>query len=300
MKAAEIEVRLDGAEVTRKVAIGEDALLGDLHALVQTAMGWNDTAFHSFEVAGAMYGDLDDEDFFESHDDAQHEDEVSIADAFRSVRELTYRYGSWSHTVKLLGTTDRDSDQPACLDGRGACPGDPEGEPAVPFNREQANARIAETFVTIPDYDPTKPQDIGVWQGVELDAMLPLVLDYLDQRGEDDDGDPRMLRAHLQVLAEAMLADGDAPELQRAVERFIAQGLPRAEAIDAMVALMCDYPEVLDHDAEGAFDDYLAAVDGYDVATFKQRFPGSAAGAVAALTAKMASRDSGAKNKKRN
>jgi hypothetical protein len=263
-------------------------------------MGWNDTAFHSFLLGGAVYGDLDDEDFVDSHGTASHEDEVSIAEAFAAARSLKYLYGSWSHTLTLAGTTDRPIDRPTCLDGRGACPGDPEGEPALPFNRAEANARIAETFVTVPDYDPAVDQDPSVWQGVELDAMLPLVLAYLDSRGEDDQGDARILRAHLQVLAEAMMADGDAPELARAVVRLRGHGMRRDEALDAVVALMTDYPEVLDHDAEGAFDDYLAAVDTYDAATFRKRFPGSAAGAAAALTAKIAARDTGrARNSKK-
>ncbi|HSI06775.1 MAG: plasmid pRiA4b ORF-3 family protein [Myxococcota bacterium] len=298
MQTSELEIRLDGSDVSRRVIIGGDALLGDLHALVQTSMGWNDTAFHSFETGGATYGDLDDEDFVDGHPDAQHEDDVSVGEAFQNSKQLKYRYGSWTHTIGLIGTSDRDSERPACLDGRGACPGDPEGEPEVAWNREQANARIAETFVDIPEYDADAPQEPAIWRGVELDAMLPPVFDYLERRAEDDPGDARILRAHLQVLAEAMIADGDAPELTHAVGRFTKGGMRRAEAVDAMVALMCDYPEVLDHDAEGAFDDYLAAVDAYDVATFKQRFPGSAAGAVAALAAKIASRDPGKKAKR--
>jgi hypothetical protein len=167
----------------------------------------------------------------------------------------------------------------------------------VPFNREQANSRIAETFVSLPDYDADVAQDPEIWRGVELDAMLPPVIDYLDRRAEDEPGDARVLRAQLQVLAEAMIADGEAPELVQAIGRFAKGGTRRAEAMDAMVALMCDYPEVLDHDAEGAFDDYLAAVDAYDIATFKTRFPGSAAGAVAALAAKIAARGAGKKKR---
>ncbi len=300
MQTSELEIQLDGGDVSRRVLIGGEALLGDLHALVQTSMGWNDTAFHSFDIGGSVYGDLDDEDFVDGHADAEHEDDVSVGEAFQGGKEVKYRYGSWTHTIRLIGVSDRDSERPSCVDGRGACPGDPEGEPPVPWNREQANARIAETFVSIPEYDADATQDLAVWRGVELDAMLPPVVDYLERRAEDDPGDALILRAQLQVLAEAMIADGDAPELTQAITRFTKTGVRRAEAVDAMVALMCDYPEVLDHDAEGAFDDYLAAVEAYDVATFKQRFPGSAAGAVAALAAKIASRDGAKKKAKRN
>lgn len=300
MQTSELEIRLTGSDTSRRVLIPSSALLGDLHALVQTAMGWNDTAFHSFIGGTTTYGDLDDEDFVESHPDAEHEDDVSVDEAFRGRNELTYSYGSWTHTIARIAVSDRDSERPVCLDGRGPCPGDPEGEPPIPWNREAANSRIAETFVSIPEYDANAAQDTAVWRGIELDAMLPPVVDYLERRAEDDPGDARILRAQLQVLAEAMIADGDAPELSGAIARFATGGVGRAEAMDAMVALMCDYPEVLDHDAEGAFDDYLAAVDSYDVATFKKRFPGSAAGAVAALAAKIASRDPGKKKSKRN
>ena len=61
MQSSELEVRLDNGDVTRRVLISSDALLGDLHALVQTSMGWNDTAFHSFVIGGAIYGDMDDD-----------------------------------------------------------------------------------------------------------------------------------------------------------------------------------------------------------------------------------------------
>lgn len=298
METCEIDIALEGADVTRRVRIPSAALLGDLHVLIQTAMGWNDTRFHTFVIDDEVLGDRDDEDFTEAHPDADHEDDFELADVFTEPsRNVTYTYGTWTHRLALNAMVDSDEERPGCVSGKGTCPADPDDE--VPFDLAVANARINDAFVTIPDYDADIDQDPVVWQETELDDMLPIVLDYLDTRGELTDADARVLRAHLQVLAEAMMADGESPELSRAIERFRESGLTRSEAIDAMVALMTEFPQVLDEEAEDAFDAYLETVDTYEVEAFKKRFPQSAAGAVRALADQIADRDRNRRKRQR-
>src|ERR1041384_3331466 len=115
MQTSELEIRLDRYEFNPRVLINSEGILGDLHALVQTAMGWNDSVFHAFDLGGHIYGDLDDEDFVEGHGDAEHEDDVSIGEAFDGRKELKYRYGSWTHTIAMVGPSDRDSERPVCV-----------------------------------------------------------------------------------------------------------------------------------------------------------------------------------------
>lgn len=281
METCELDILLDGTKVSRRVRIPSAALLGDLHVLVQTAMGWNDTVFHSFIIDTETLGDLDDEDFVEAHPNADHEDDFELADVFADAeRNVTYAYGKWRHTLRLNTMVD-GGERPVCISGQGDCPADPD-EP-VPFSVDGANARIEDAFMTVPDYDADQEQNAQLWQETELDDMLPMVLDYLDTRGELTDDQARVLRAQLQVLTEAMLADGQAPELANAIHRFRDNGSTRSQAIDAMVALMTEFPQVLDDEADDAYDAYLVETEDYTPQAFKKRFPEGAAGAATAM-----------------
>jgi hypothetical protein len=286
METCELDILLDGTNVRRRVRIPSAALLGDLHVLVQTAMGWNDTVFHSFIIDDEVFGDLDDADFVEAHPEGEHEDDFELADVFANAEQrVTYAYGQWRHTLTLAAMLESDVERPVCISGHDDCPADPEAPLA--FNLAATNARIDDAFLTVPDYDADAEQDPHVWQETELDDMLPLVLDYLDTRGELTNGDARILRAQLQVLTEAMLADGQAPELEAAMARFRESGSTRAQAIDALVALMTDFPQVLDDEADDAYDDYLAATQSFQPRDVKKRFPAGTPGAITALTQKI-------------
>jgi hypothetical protein len=286
MEQCELDIILDGTNVRRRVRIPSAALLGDLHVLVQTAMGWNDTAFHSFIIDDEVFGDLEDEDFVEANPEGEHEDDFELSDVFADAeRRVTYAYGKWRHNLTLNAMIERDEERPVCVSGQGDCPPDPDAP--VVFDLASTNARIDDAFMSIPDYDADADQDAAVWQETELDDMLPLVMDYLDTRGELTDDNARVLRAQLQVLCEAMLSDGQAPELEAAVQRFRSSGATRSQAIDAMVALMSEFPQVLDDEADDAYDDYLAAAEKIKPSDLQKRFPQGTAGAITALAQKI-------------
>jgi len=105
----------------------KDVTLGQLHALIQTAMGWTNSHMHQFEIAGTRYTDLrfmmDDfgaidysglrvSDLVEKHD---------------TKLRMGYEYDfgdGWQHEVVLEDVTEseRGIQYPRCIDGERACP----------------------------------------------------------------------------------------------------------------------------------------------------------------------------------
>ena len=50
---------------------------------------------------------------------------------------------------------------------------------------------------------------------------------------------------------------------------------------------MTEFPQVLDDEADDAYDDYLGAAEKFEPRDFKKRFPQGAAGAITALAQKI-------------
>ncbi|MFW6146484.1 MAG: plasmid pRiA4b ORF-3 family protein [Planctomycetota bacterium] len=163
-----IRIELEGTSppIWRRVAVPADVTLGDLHAVIQVAMGWEDDHLHEF-VLRRINGGVDVEDLI-----ARMEDPDSIAELRRGGRRmrvnfqsstspygdpmpiemgededaftlqelcpktrgrLTYVYDfgdSWEHriTVEKAKTPGlTEADAPVCLDGAEACPPEDSG-----------------------------------------------------------------------------------------------------------------------------------------------------------------------------
>jgi hypothetical protein len=115
--------------IWRRIAT-KDVTLGQLHALIQTAMGWTNSHLHQFEIAGSRYTDprfmMDDLDDFGAIDYsglrvsdlvAQHGDKLRMS--------YEYDFGDgWQHEVVLEEVTEpeRGIRYSRCLDGERACP----------------------------------------------------------------------------------------------------------------------------------------------------------------------------------
>lgn len=124
----QLKVTLYGAKppIWRRVQVPASTTLGDLHHIIQTAMGWTDSHLHEFEVNGARYSSPSD-----YYDDPDPE----VADA-RSVRvgdlvpvggKLTYTYDfgdDWRHDILVEQETDVEPgvSLPRCVGGRRCCP----------------------------------------------------------------------------------------------------------------------------------------------------------------------------------
>jgi hypothetical protein len=107
--------------VWRRIAVPGSLTLRELHAVLQTAMRWEDAHLHLFRIGNVRYGDV--EDFPGELGD---EETTTVSDVAAGAAEFSYEYDfgdGWEHTIQVgqrlpevgLGT-------PQCLHGVRACP----------------------------------------------------------------------------------------------------------------------------------------------------------------------------------
>jgi hypothetical protein len=108
----------------------KDVALEQLHALIQTAMGWTNSHLHQFEIAGSRYTDLrfmmDDLDDFGAIDYSSLRVSDLVAKHGTKLR-MGYEYDfgdGWQHEVVLEKVTESEPTirYPRCIDGERACP----------------------------------------------------------------------------------------------------------------------------------------------------------------------------------
>ncbi|WP_222271907.1 plasmid pRiA4b ORF-3 family protein [Modestobacter marinus] len=105
--------------VWRRLVVPESMSLRELHAVLQTVMGWQDAHLHLFRVQGVQYGDA--EDFPGQLGD---EEATTVGDVANRSVEFSYDYDfgdGWEHRLRV-GERTSAPDTPHCLDGAGACP----------------------------------------------------------------------------------------------------------------------------------------------------------------------------------
>lgn len=158
---------MDDPRVWRRVAVPAAATLGDLHDVIQAAMGWGDDHMHAFRVGRAGRTDL--------AEDMQVREALSR----RGSRiEYVYDFGdSWEHEIKSDGFFQNDLGilLPACIDGGGACP--PEDSGGV-WRYEYLKREI----LTDPKHD--EHEEMLDWLGLDsADDFDPAVFS-LDQANE--------------------------------------------------------------------------------------------------------------------
>jgi DNA-binding transcriptional regulator YdaS (Cro superfamily) len=108
----------------------KDVPLEQLHALIQTAMGWTNSHLHQFEIAGSRYTDrrfmMDDLDDFGANDYRGLRVSDLVAKHGTTLR-MGYEYDfgdGWQHEVVLEKVTESEPGirYPRCIDGERACP----------------------------------------------------------------------------------------------------------------------------------------------------------------------------------
>jgi hypothetical protein len=108
-----------------------DCTLGDLHELIQAAMGWGNCHMHQFFVDGVRYG-IPDPDL-----GLKNETKVRLSKIVQKTgKGYRFRYeydfgDSWIHDVVFEGSLPNDLGQnyPVCLKGSRACPPEDCGGP---------------------------------------------------------------------------------------------------------------------------------------------------------------------------
>jgi hypothetical protein len=123
----QLKVTLSGVEppVWRRVQV-PDGTLGDLHLVIQAAMGWQDSHLQRFVVNGIPYGPVMSGDL-----DTGDEEGILLSRivAGRKKARLVYEYDlgdSWEHEVLFEKAVEPEPrvKYPRCIDGARACPPD--------------------------------------------------------------------------------------------------------------------------------------------------------------------------------
>lgn len=112
---------VDKPLVWRQVIIPAAYSLDRVHAVIQGAMGWQNSHLHAFRVAGVTYGTPDPDD------ELGHLDERKLRLGELTANRISYEYDfgdSWEHELVIEErTTAADAaTYPACVAGGGACP----------------------------------------------------------------------------------------------------------------------------------------------------------------------------------
>ncbi|MCC5828084.1 MAG: plasmid pRiA4b ORF-3 family protein [Phycisphaeraceae bacterium] len=155
-----ISLRDSKPPIWRRVAVPSDITLGQLHEVIQIAMGWTDSHLHHFKLQDKSLINRDpeviarltkegryDEIFTASRGirvfvasttpfgdptemDGEDEDAVTLGEVSPKVRsKLIYEYDfgdGWEHIIEVRkiapGSTKPDEARPRCLAGKMACP----------------------------------------------------------------------------------------------------------------------------------------------------------------------------------
>jgi hypothetical protein len=120
--ALQLRVSLRDTEVWRRLVVPASLTLRQLHAVLQTAMGWEDYHLHLFDLDGVLYGDVEEIEGRPLGD----EETFTLAQAAEAVREFVYEYDfgdSWHHDIVIEQSIPSvGAGIPHLVDGAGACP----------------------------------------------------------------------------------------------------------------------------------------------------------------------------------
>ena len=123
----QLKVSLRGTRppIWRRLEVASDLTLGDLHEVLQIAMGWADSHLHAFVADGVEYGPPDPERGTQVRDESR----VRLTRVLRAPKDrMVYEYDfgdGWEHVVVLEKVLPYDlvrHRDPRVTGGRRACP----------------------------------------------------------------------------------------------------------------------------------------------------------------------------------
>jgi hypothetical protein len=128
-----LQVRITLADVTdppvwRRVLIPAGYTLDRVHAVIQAAMGWQNSHLHEFTIDDREYGVSDPD----GENQASDETQFRLGDVVKAGDRIGYTYDfgdGWEHEVAIEATAEAETDgvYPACTGGEGACPPEDSG-----------------------------------------------------------------------------------------------------------------------------------------------------------------------------
>ncbi len=156
----EVTLRQSKPRIWRRIEVAPDCTLGDLHEILQRAMGWTDSHLHHFRQKDRFLGAQGDADWGRRYDD---ERKVRLRDLMKKVGDrLVYEYDfgdGWQHDIVLRASSRGAQGPPLVVAGKGACP--PEDVGGIP-----GYARFLSILA-----DPRHPEhrDMRAWAGGPFD-----------------------------------------------------------------------------------------------------------------------------------
>lgn len=119
--------------IWRRIVVPSSLTLTELHAVIQGAVGWEDSHLHLFEIAGQRY-EIPEEGVPASNSECLDERRYKLEDLLTEGMEFSYVYDfgdDWTHivTVEDQGGDQTGEQVPACIDGERACPPEDCGGP---------------------------------------------------------------------------------------------------------------------------------------------------------------------------
>ena len=128
----QLKISLDGAKppIWRRILVPPSIHLGQLHDLIQIAMGWGNCHLHQFIVGNIFYGvpanDFGDAFGLEMRDETKYKLSRFLKKEKNSLR-YEYDFGDgWEHKILLEKKLPDDDSRPlcTCIKGKRACPPD--------------------------------------------------------------------------------------------------------------------------------------------------------------------------------
>ena len=131
----QLRVELQGVRpaIWRAIWVEAQMSLGELHHIIQAAMGWTDAHLHEFEINGVRYGKPDPDDLAEVA--VVDERRVLLSDVLTASLQFTYLYDfgdDWMHQVRVEQAEPQDEPYGAAFVHAGdrACPPEDSGGPS--------------------------------------------------------------------------------------------------------------------------------------------------------------------------
>ena len=129
----QIKVSLSGSKppIWRRILVADTTTLSQLHAVLQTVMGWADYHLHMFIINGQIYGDPEDDEFGDMG--TKNESRFKLNQLVgREGFKFRYEYDfgdSWLHDllVEKILPAEKNTHYPVCVAGKRACPPEDSG-----------------------------------------------------------------------------------------------------------------------------------------------------------------------------
>ncbi len=234
-----LHVHIDGIvpPIWRRLLVPTNLSLGELHHVLQAAMGWEDEHLHDFRqgkgramrmIASA---ELADAEMMHTDVDVPNEYEVMVSDVLtRKGSTITYVYDYGDHWAHVLRLEERVSEQgplPRCIEGERAGP--PEDAGGV------AGYQLCLEAQKAPESDPERAEWLEGWDPDHLD-LEQINLDIADRLSEPDPCDGAMTPEVLEFL----MAPNEFGVTVESIERF-------KDAAADLANLLPDAGEVAGH-----------------------------------------------------